>query len=275
MRTMMRIAGQFESWACMHINFDELTDVWAYLLEDRFGEACLAFLPLETLTKFDESDCLRVAMRLRLPVIVDGKLPIPVDVIATNPVTESAFREFRIQTVRDSIEGGDTIPYLADDEPFDEKFGQPYFGLYGVADGGTLEHIADRKSYSEALSLAQKIAPGAVFSVVHTGEGTEGAVKGDKKETNLRSGFCIYIDTLCQGPVPVVSDEHGYIVFATDLEAQKEIADHQITRLQQFLAGERNFEDAITAEEYVVPVSVHPDGTIVDADGNCFSPKPD
>lgn len=89
----------------------------------------------------------------------------------------------------------------------------------------------------------------------------------------LRDGFCIYIDTLCQGPVPVVSDGERYIVFETELEAQKEIVDNQMTRLQQFLDGEREFEDAIAVEEYVVPVSVHPDGVIVDEDGNCFGPE--
>ena len=91
----------------------------------------------------------------------------------------------------------------------------------------------------------------------------------------LRDGFCIYINTLCQGPVPVVSDENGYVVFETELEAQKEIVDNQMTRLRQFLDGEREFEDAMTVEEYVVPVTVHPDGVIVDEDGRCFGPKPD
>ena len=92
----------------------------------------------------------------------------------------------------------------------------------------------------------------------------------------LRSGFCIYINTFCQGPVPVVSDgDDKYVVFETELEAQKEIVDNQMTRLQQFLDGERDYEDAMTAEEYVVPVTVHPDGTIVDEAGNCFGPGVD
>jgi hypothetical protein len=89
----------------------------------------------------------------------------------------------------------------------------------------------------------------------------------------LRDGFCIYIHTFCQGPVPVVSDENGYIVFSSETEAQREIADYQMTRLQQFLDGERDFEDAMAVEEYVVPVTVHPDGVITDADGNCFGPN--
>ncbi len=89
----------------------------------------------------------------------------------------------------------------------------------------------------------------------------------------LRSGYCIYITTFCQGPVPLVSDGERYVVFETELEAQKEIADYMMTRLQQFLDGERDFDDAITVEEYVVPVSVHPDGTITDETGGCFGPR--
>lgn len=87
----------------------------------------------------------------------------------------------------------------------------------------------------------------------------------------LRNGYCIYIRTFCQGPVPVVSDgENKYVVFETELEAQREIADYAMTRIRQFLDGERDFDDAMTVEEYVVPVTVHPDDTITDEDGNCF-----
>ena len=91
---------------------------------------------------------------------------------------------------------------------------------------------------------------------------------------NLRNGFCIFIRTLCQGPVPVVSDgKDKDVVFETKLAAQKEIDDYMMTRLRQFMDGERDFEDAITVEEYVVPVTVHPDGTFTDDGGNCFGPN--
>jgi hypothetical protein len=71
-----------------------------------------------------------------------------------------------------------------------------------------------------------------------------------------------------------VSDENGYIVFKTELEAQREIVDNQMTRLQQFLDGEREFEDAIAVDEYIEPVTVLPDGRIVDEAGRCFGPEP-
>lgn len=88
-----------------------------------------------------------------------------------------------------------------------------------------------------------------------------------------RAGFCIYIDTVCQGLVPAVSDCTRYIVFETELEAQKEIADHQMTRLREFLDGERDYEDAIEVGEYVVAVTLHPDGRIVDEHGRRFGPE--
>ena len=85
------------------------------------------------------------------------------------------------------------------------------------------------------------------------------------------NGYCIYIDTLYQGPVPVVSDGDGkHIVFETEVEAQREVVDHAMVRLQQFLDGERDFADAITIEEYIVPVTVASDGTITDESGNTF-----
>jgi hypothetical protein len=94
-----------------------------------------------------------------------------------------------------------------------------------------------------------------------------------------RRGFCIFINTFFQGPVPsmweslpndAANARERICVFPTELEAQREIVDLMMIRLQEFLAGERDFEDAMTVEEYVVEVDVCLDGTIVDADGNCF-----
>jgi hypothetical protein len=94
-----------------------------------------------------------------------------------------------------------------------------------------------------------------------------------------RRGFCIFIDTVIQGPVPSVreceaddSDKspEKICVFATELEAQREVADFMMTRLQEFIDGERDFEDATTVDEYIVAVDVCPDGTIIDAAGKRF-----
>jgi hypothetical protein len=83
-----------------------------------------------------------------------------------------------------------------------------------------------------------------------------------------RKGFCIYLDTFFQGPTLSVREGEGLpCVFDTELEAQREIVDNAMTRLQEFLDGERDFDDAITVEEYVVPVTLLPDGSVVDENG--------
>lgn len=84
-------------------------------------------------------------------------------------------------------------------------------------------------------------------------------------------GYCVYIDAVVDGPAPAVRDEKGLPCwFATRFEAEREIADNMITRLSEFIAGERDFEDALTVEEYVVEVDVLADGSVLDAAGNVF-----
>ena len=82
-----------------------------------------------------------------------------------------------------------------------------------------------------------------------------------------RRGYSIFIDTLCEGPIPIVTEVSGddptgpetVSVFPTQREAQLEIVDAMMTRLQEFIDGEREFEDAVTLEEYVVEVEVMAD----------------
>lgn len=78
-----------------------------------------------------------------------------------------------------------------------------------------------------------------------------------------RKGYSIFINTFFEGAVPSVTepfpDSHGgeterVCVFPTEREAQLEIADTMMIKLQQFIDGERDFEDAVTLEEYVVEV---------------------
>ena len=84
-------------------------------------------------------------------------------------------------------------------------------------------------------------------------------------------GFCIYIDTICQGPIPAWRDESGNpVVYKSLTEAQHEIAEYLLERLHAFLAGDVEFDDAVTIEDYIVAVDVLPDGSITDADGNHF-----
>lgn len=94
-------------------------------------------------------------------------------------------------------------------------------------------------------------------------------------DTNLskpKAAFAIFTQTLFQGTVPAWYDaESGLpVVYATEVEAQREIAEFMITALQQFLAGERDFEDATVTEDFVRTVNVNPDGTISVEDGRRF-----
>jgi hypothetical protein len=68
MRVVMRVGARFENWACDHVDFEQLTDVWPYILHDRFGEACVATILPTHLDLFDDHDCLMVALKLNLPI---------------------------------------------------------------------------------------------------------------------------------------------------------------------------------------------------------------
>jgi|GEM_PF-524294 len=164
MREVMRIGALFESWACSHVAFEELGECWPYFLEDHFGAACLEVRSAESMTAFDESDCLKVAMELRLPVRLDDGLPLPLDVRADHPALASGFRKLRIQTVRQNRFSEDFETFAPGDDPFDPEWREPRYGLYGVDANGWSEHIADRATYSLARSLAVKLAPGVDFS---------------------------------------------------------------------------------------------------------------
>ncbi len=117
----------------------------------------------DSLGSFDSDDCLRVAFKLRLPMWVDGSLPLPVCVEVPNPLPGAAFQRVRIQTVRQKLdEEGGMAPFTEDDDPCDEYYGEPVLGIYGVKDA-LLEHIADRSTYQEARDLLTGLLPGIDF----------------------------------------------------------------------------------------------------------------
>lgn len=89
-----------------------------------------------------------------------------------------------------------------------------------------------------------------------------------------RRAYCIFIDTALEGTVPAVRNgDDKPCIFATLVEAQREIADNMITRLNEFMDGERDFDDALTVEEFIVKVDVMPDESIIDAEGNHFGSR--
>ena len=76
--------------------------------------------------------------------------------------------------------------------------------------------------------------------------------------------------TLCQGTMPACYEDDYPVVFPNELEAQREIADHQLIRIQQFLDGERDYDDAIATYEFVLPVNVWSDGSISTEDDRTY-----
>ena len=80
--------------------------------------------------------------------------------------------------------------------------------------------------------------------------------------------YCVLIDTVCEGTVPSIRDGSGRpCLFATRAEAEREIADTMMARLQEFIEGERDFEDAATLEERVEEVRILDGGSVITSEG--------
>jgi hypothetical protein len=91
-----------------------------------------------------------------------------------------------------------------------------------------------------------------------------------ERDRLVRLGYTIFMPTLFQGVMPACYQGDYAVVFASELEAKREIAHNQLTRIQQFLDGEREFEDAISTDEFILPVKVWPDGSVSTEDGRTF-----
>ena len=92
-----------------------------------------------------------------------------------------------------------------------------------------------------------------------------------KVQRPIGPGYAIFRWYLFPGARPACYDETNHpVVFASELEAQLEIADNQLTRLRELLDGERDFDDAVTLDEFVLPVNVWPDRRVSTNDGNLF-----
>ncbi len=69
MRQIFRVANLFENWACENVDFAATPEVWPYLLEDKFGDACIEAVGLLRLRSFSKTECLAVAELLKLPLV--------------------------------------------------------------------------------------------------------------------------------------------------------------------------------------------------------------
>lgn len=75
--------------------------------------------------------------------------------------------------------------------------------------------------------------------------------------------YALFIDSLCEGPTPVEFDGEGKpVLYPTLAAAQRVIAEDVRDRINEYLAGEREFDDAMNPEEYPCLVEVLPDGRV-------------
>lgn len=87
-----------------------------------------------------------------------------------------------------------------------------------------------------------------------------------------KPAYCSFIDTIAEGRVPLYRDERGNpVTYDTRSAAEREIAEDATARLREFLDGERDFDDAMTVEEYILPVDVLDGGDVVDEEGSHFA----
>lgn len=87
------------------------------------------------------------------------------------------------------------------------------------------------------------------------------------------NGYCVMLETVSEGLVVAVKDQAGKpIVFKTREAAEAEIADFVIDKWDEYLEGEREFDDAVTVEEFLLEVQVDEDGTIFDEDDTVWWP---
>ena len=89
--------------------------------------------------------------------------------------------------------------------------------------------------------------------------------------------FAIFCDTICQGTVPVgtVQENDGppqWLTFDTEREAELDIIDDLEEHIRQFREGEREF-DAVPVDLFVLPVTLHPDGSLSTEQDHYPSPE--
>lgn len=89
-----------------------------------------------------------------------------------------------------------------------------------------------------------------------------------RRKARPQTGYCVFMNTFFDGPtVAVRYGDNRPWVFASEREAQLDIVDSLKIQLAQFESGERDYEDAISIDEYVVPVTVLNDGSVLDEHG--------
>lgn len=79
--------------------------------------------------------------------------------------------------------------------------------------------------------------------------------------------YMIVGESLLEGLQPRVMVSEGDapfepLLFTTEREAQLEITDRMMTKLEEFISGERDFDDAVALDEHILEVVRRADGKI-------------
>lgn len=83
--------------------------------------------------------------------------------------------------------------------------------------------------------------------------------------------YIIVGESVVDGLQPTVMVSIGdspfeHLLFPTEREAQMEIADRMMTKLEEFIDGDRDFDDAVALDEHVLEVGRSSDGKIFPKD---------
>lgn len=88
---------------------------------------------------------------------------------------------------------------------------------------------------------------------------------------HMNESFYIIVgDSFLDGLQPTLMVSEGrtpfeHLLFSSERDAQIEIADRMMTKLEEFINGDRDFDDALALDEFVLEVVKRADGK--------FSPK--
>jgi hypothetical protein len=76
MRECMRVATMFERWACAHVDFERMDEVWTYWLQEDFGDSVYDLQGnVTSLASFKIPDCRKVAVAMGMPLVRRASVP--------------------------------------------------------------------------------------------------------------------------------------------------------------------------------------------------------
>ena len=98
----------------------------------------------------------------------------------------------------------------------------------------------------------------------------------DSQNSRPQRAYGVFVDQSPHPIRPAAYDHRGYpVVHATEVAAKTAIIRHALQRHLAFFDGSMSFEEAVSIDEYYVPVNVHPDGSVSTEAGLTFGRQND